>query len=307
MFSIDDTKAPGLDEFSSLFFKRAWSIVGNEMSAAVVDFFSSGCMLREINCTIVALVPKVPNPSSMHDYRPISCCNTIYKCISKIIEARIKRCLPDNICPAQTAFVHGRSIADNILLNQELMKNYHYDFGPPSCALKINLKKAYDSIRWGCIFEILTAMGTPSLLLRCIKACITTPKFSICVNGELTWFFSSKRGVCQGDPLSPFLFLIAMEAFSRSLSMAVLRPRFDFHSKCKAINLSHLFFADDIFLFAKGNAANVQIIMDELAKFETFSGLQVNKNKSVVFLAGINDSVKATILSMTGLVWGVCM
>ena len=179
------------------------------------------------------------------------------------------------------------------------MKNYHYDFGPPRCALKIDLKKAYDSIRWGCILDILTAMGTPSLLLRCIKACITTPKFSICVNGELTGFFACKRGVRQGDPLSPFLFLIAMEAFSRSLSMVVLHPRFDFHPKCKAINLSHLYFAADIFLFAKGNAISVQITMDELAKFETFSGLQVNKQNSAMFLAGINDSVKATILSMT--------
>ena len=89
MFSIDDAKAPGPDGFSSLFFKRAWSIVGSEVCDAVTDFFSSGCLLREINCTIIALVPKVPNPSSMHDYRPISCCNTIYKCISKIIAARL--------------------------------------------------------------------------------------------------------------------------------------------------------------------------------------------------------------------------
>ena len=143
-------------------------------------------------------------------------------------------------------------------------------------------------------------MGTPYLLLRCIKACITTPKYSICVNGELTGFCASKTGVRQGDPLSPYVFLIAMEAFSRSLSMEVLHPRFDFRPKCKAINLSHLCFADDIYLFAKGNMTSVQIIMDELAKFETFSGLQVNKQKSAVFLAGINDSAKATFLSMMG-------
>ena len=187
----------------------------------------------------------------MHDYRPISCCNTIYKCISKIIAARIKRCLQDIIFPSHTAFVQGRSIADNILLTRELMKNYHIDSGLPRCALKIDLEKVYDSIRWGCILDILSAMGTPVTLLSCIKACVTTPMFSICVNGELTRFFASKRGVRQGDPLSPYLFLIAMEAFSRSLSKAVLHPRFDFHPKCKEIKLSHLCFADDLFLFAK--------------------------------------------------------
>ena len=256
-----------------------------------MDFFRSGCLLHKINCTILALVPKVPNPSSMHDYRPISCCNTIYKCISKIIATRIKRCLPDIISPAQAAFVHGRSITDNILLTQELMKNYHLDSGPPRCALKIDLKKAYDSISWGCILDILSSMGTPATLLRCIKACITTPMFFICVNGELTGFFASKRGVRQGDPLSPFLFLIAMEAFSLSLSKAVLHPRFDFHPKCKQIKISHLCFADDLFLFAKGNVDSVQITLDELTKFEAFSGMQVNKQKSVVFLAGIEDNV----------------
>ena len=117
------------------------------MSAAVANFFSSKFMLLKISCTIISLVPKLPNPSSMHDYRPISCCNTIYKCILKIIAAKIKWCLSDIIFPAKTAFVHGRSIADNILLTQELMKNYHYDFEPRRCALKIDLKKAYDSIR----------------------------------------------------------------------------------------------------------------------------------------------------------------
>ena len=300
LFSIDDSKAPGPDGFSSLFFKRAWNIVGNEVSDAVEYFFKTGCMLREINCTIIALVLKGPNPSSMHDYRPISCCNTIYKCISKIIAVRIKRCILDIICPAQTAFVQGCSIADNILLTQELMKNYHSDIGPPRCALKIDLKKAYNSIRWGCILNILTAMGTPNNLLRCIMACITSPKFSICVNGELTWFFASKRGLRQGDSLSHFLFLITMEAFLRSFSKAALHPRFDFHPRCKGINLTHMCFANDIFIFAKGNANSVEITMDERAKFETFSGMQVNKQKSVVFLAWVNKNVKATILSMTG-------
>ena len=96
------------------------------------------------------------------------------------------------------------------------------------------------------------------------------------------------------------MFLIAMEAFSLSLSKVVLHPRFEFHPRCKQIKLSHLCFADDLFLFAKGNVDSIQITMDELTKFEAFSGMQVNRQKSAVFLAGIEDSVKATILGMTG-------
>ena len=140
--------------------------------------------------------------------------------------------------------------------------------------------------------DILSRMETPTYLLRCIKACITTPSFSISVNGELAGFFNSMRGLRQGDPLSSFLFIITMEAFSRSLSMAANRQDFQFHPKCKKINLTHLCFADDMFLFARGTNSSVQIIMDELNKFERFSGLQVNRQKSAIFLARVNEDVK---------------
>ena len=300
IFSMNDSKAPGPDGFSSLFFKKAWSIVGCDVVDAVESFFNSGCMLREINCTIIALVPKVPNPKSMHDYRPISCCNTIYKCISKIIATRIKQCLPEIINPSQSAFVQGWSIADNVLITQDLMYNYHRNNGLPRCALKIDIKKAYDSIGWSCIIDILSRMGTPAYILKCIKACITTPSFSVAVNGELAGFFASKRGLRQGDPLSPLLFIIVMEAFSRSLSVAAQGQGFEIHPKCEDVNLTHVCFADDIFLFAGGTSSSVQIIMDELYKFENFSRLQVNKQKSAIFLAGVNGDVKKDILNITG-------
>ena len=304
IFSINDSKAPGPDGFLSLFFKKAWSIVGSDVVEAVESFFISGCMPREINCTIIALVPKVPNPESMHDYRPISCCNTIYKCILKIIATRIKQCLPEIISPSQYAFVQGRNIPDNVLITQDLMCNYHHNNGQPMCALKIDIKMAYDSIGWSCIIDILSRMGTPTYLLRCIKACITTPSFSIAVNGELAGFFSSKRGLRQGDPLSPLLFIIAMEAFSRSLSVAAQGQGFEFHPKCEEVNLTHVFFADDIFLFSGGTSSSVQVIMDELNKFENFSRLQVNKQKSAIFLVGVNGDVKNDILNITGFCLG---
>ena len=298
IFSINDSKAPSPDGFTSLFFKKAWSIVGSDVTEAMESFFNSGCMLREINCTIIALVPKVPNPESMHDYRPISCCNTIFKCISKIIASRIKMCLPDIINPSQSAFVHGRSIADNVLIIQDLMHNRNN--GRPRCALKIDIKKAYDTIGWSCIIDILSKLGTPANILKCIKACITTPSFYVAVNGELAGFFASKRGLRQGDPLSPLLFIIVMEAFSRSLYEVAQAPNFEFHPKCEEIKLTLVSFADDIFLFVGGTTSSVRVIMDELNRFENFSGLQVNKQKSAIFLAGISDAIKNEMLNITG-------
>ena len=136
----------------------------------------------------------------------------------------------------------------------------------------------------------VSSMGTPAYLLRCIKACITTPSFYVSINGELVGFFASKRGLRQEDPSSLLLFIISMEAFSRSLSVAAHRQEFQFHPKCEEVNLTHLCFADDIFLFAGGMSSSVQVIMDELNRFENFSMLQVNKQKSSIFLAGVNES-----------------
>ena len=300
MFSIDDYKASGPNGFSSLFFKAAWSIVGSDVIDAMTSFFKSGSLLREINCTVIALVPKVPNPESMNDYRPISCCNTVYKCISKIIAARIKQCISEIISHSQSAFVQGRSIADNILITQALMINYHRNSGPPRCALKVDIKKAYDTISWSCIFGILSSMGTLTFLMKCIKECITTPSFSVSVNGELAGFFASKCGLRQGDPLSPLLFIISMEALSRSLSAAAHSQEYQFHPKCEEISLTHLSFADDIFLFTGGTKSSVQVMMDELKRFEEFSGLQVNKQKSAIFIAGVNDDIKTDLLNTKG-------
>lgn len=96
--------------------KKAWPIIGHDVTAAVKAFFRSGQLLRKANSTIVALVPKIPNPSKVGDFRPISCCNTVYKCISRILASRLQVALPSLIDPIQSGFVKGRRIADNIFL-----------------------------------------------------------------------------------------------------------------------------------------------------------------------------------------------
>ncbi|XP_031255913.1 uncharacterized protein LOC116113894 [Pistacia vera] len=125
LFSIPDDKSPGPDGFTSLFFKRAWDIIGTDFRDAVRHFFATNEMPRCVNATRIALVPKVESPSRMTDFRPISCCNVLYKCISKVIMNRFKVVLPNIIGVSQSAFVLGRRISDNILLTQELLRNYH--------------------------------------------------------------------------------------------------------------------------------------------------------------------------------------
>nr|KAJ0212804.1 hypothetical protein LSAT_V11C400156830 [Lactuca sativa] len=148
VFDIDDDKAPGPDGYSSKFFKAAWVIVGEDFCKAVKEFFCKKKILKEINATAIALVPKVQTPGRVGDYRPIACCNVVYKCISKIIVKRIRDYLKFLVSDNQSAFIPGRSILDNVLLSQELVKGYHIDRGYARCALKVDIQKAYDSVNW---------------------------------------------------------------------------------------------------------------------------------------------------------------
>lgn len=129
MFSLGDDKTLGLDGYSTKFFKETWDIVGSDVSSVVIDFFRVCRMPREVNSTIIALVPKKDVPSSVADFRPISCYNMIYKCICKIIANRIKDSLDDVVDQTQSTFIPRRRISDNILLTQEVFCNYHKDVG----------------------------------------------------------------------------------------------------------------------------------------------------------------------------------
>ena len=121
MFSINGDKAPGPDGYTACFFKTAWSVVGEDVIRAILFYFQTCKMLPAFNSTGVALVPKCQNPSSMKDFRPISCCSIIYKCITKIMAFRLQKYMPSLISPNQSAFVKGRSITDNVLLAHELV------------------------------------------------------------------------------------------------------------------------------------------------------------------------------------------
>ncbi|XP_028083502.1 uncharacterized protein LOC114284753 [Camellia sinensis] len=244
-WSLKPNKAPGLDGYSAGFFKKSWSIVGKEVTQAIRTFFEPGKLLSKVNSTIIALIPKVPNPVRVEDYRPISCCNTIYKCIAKIIANRVKVVLPDLIDPVQSAFVQGRRISDNIFLSQELMRGYHKSSPTPRCAMKVDIMKAYDSVRWEFIIDILKAMDFPPIMTSWIKACITSPSFSVCINGSLHSYFKGARGLRQGDPMSPYLLVLAMEILARIFDEKSNHPLFKFHWRCEKAKIVNLCFADD--------------------------------------------------------------
>ncbi|KAJ0540263.1 putative RNA-directed DNA polymerase [Helianthus annuus] len=260
-------------------------------------FFSNGELLQQLNHTIISLIPKVSTPALITDYRPISCCNnTLYKCITKIITNRIKEGLCGIVSINQSAFVPGRKIQDNILLTQELMHNYHRNVGSPRCAFKIDIQKAYDTVDWNFLRHTLMGFRFDRQMVKWIMACVSSPSFSLAINGNLFGYFKGKRGLRQGDPMSPYLFTLVMEVLTLILQKQIsLSSEFRFHSKCEAQRIINICFADDLFLFARGDHGSAKVILEAINGFKNMSGLVPSMSKSTVFFANVPNSVKQQI------------
>jgi hypothetical protein len=262
LFSMNSNKCPGPNGLSSLFFKHYWSIVKSEVIAAVQNFFQSGRLLKQLNHTFIALIPKIDGASLMNQFRPIALCNVVYKIISKILASRLKTMLPKFISPWQGAFVLGRLIQDNSIIAFEVinaMKKSKRKLG--YIALKMDMEKAYDLMEWSFLLKIMEILGFNAQWISLINECISSPSFLILINGSPHGFFSSSRGLRQGDPLSPFFFIIGVEALSRVLSKSEAEGLFKgFPLTRQCPRVSHLLFVDDLIIFSRATMEDVSTV-----------------------------------------------
>ncbi|CAI9288727.1 unnamed protein product [Lactuca saligna] len=225
LFDIEDDKAPGPDGYSAKFFKSMWTIIGEDFCLAVKEFFANGKILKEINSTVIALVPKVNSPGKVSDFRPISCCSVIYKCISKIIVGRVRNHLGSIVADNQSAFIPGKSITDNILLSQELVRGYHRDRGYSRCALKVDIQKAYDMVNWSFLQNILFHFGFHPVMIKWIMQCVSSPSYMISMNGSFHGYFDGKRASVR----------VIKDSLDEFAKIAGLHPNF---------SKSHIFFGN---------------------------------------------------------------
>ncbi|KAL0287889.1 UNVERIFIED_CONTAM: putative mitochondrial protein [Sesamum radiatum] len=207
------------------------------------------------------MIPKTQVPVRVSDFRPIACCNVLYKAISKILVNRLQKVLHLLIDSSQTAFVPGRVIADNILLAQELLAGYNQAKLPQRCTIKVDIQKAYDSVNWDFLLESLRIFQFPSRFIDWIEQCVSTVAYSVLLNGSLHGFFSGSKGLRQGDPLSPYLFVIVMEIWHVMLRLRTQSDEsFQYHWKCNDLGILNLCFADDVLIFCAGTGKPSLII-----------------------------------------------
>ncbi|XP_058776555.1 uncharacterized protein LOC131650866 [Vicia villosa] len=249
---IGDLKAPGIDGYGAKFFKSCWHFIKDDVVAAAQVFFEKCILFRAFNGTVVTLIPKTEQAKTVKEYRPIAGCTTFYKILSKVLTNRLGKILPDIIHQSQATFIPGQVIHNHILLAFELMKGYTRKGGTSRCMLQIDFQKAYDMVDWNALECILCEIGMPRKFVSWIMCMLTTVSYRFNVNGEYTDLLQARRGLRQGDPISPLLFVILMEYLNRTMVNMQRRKEFKHHSKCKRLAITHLSFADDALLWGHG-------------------------------------------------------
>ena len=286
LLSLPNDKVSGPDGFTKEFYVAAWKVIGQDFITAIQSFFLFGFLPSGINATILSLIPKTENAETMKEFRPIACCNLLYKVISKVLANRLSFIFHDAIEPNQSAFITGRLLQENVLLASELVNGYHKPTNSQRSAIKFDISKAFDTVKWSFITSVLKAMGLPLQFVHWIRLCITTAAFSVSVNGSLEGFFTSARGIRQGCSLSPYLYVILSNVLSKLLNQAAEEGGFQYHPQCIGVKLTHLSFADDIVVFTNGTVTSLQGVIDVMNDFVAMSGLHINATKSTIFVSG---------------------
>lgn len=281
-------KAPGSDGIPALFYQKYWHIVGEEIQSMVLGILNEDKSPASINKTFIALIPKCKNPNSPKHFRLISLCNVVMKIVTKVVANRIKKVLPEVIDEEQSAFVRGRLITDNALMAMEC---FHWPKKKARgkkgmMALKLDMAKAYDRVEWSFVNYVLLHMGFPPKITKLIMSCITTVSYQILINGQPSRSFFPEKGIRQGDPLSPYIFILCANVLSGLLHKEEAKGSIHgIQVARKAPQITHLLFADDNLLFARANQKEVDSITQVLKVYQLASVQLVNLDKSEVLFS----------------------
>uniref|UniRef100_A0A2N9GEV9 TIR domain-containing protein n=1 Tax=Fagus sylvatica TaxID=28930 RepID=A0A2N9GEV9_FAGSY len=256
---LQGDKSPGPDGFNMAFFQKCWQVVKNDVLGFFEEVYEHGTFAYSLNATFVALIPKKQNASNIRDFRPISLVGCVYKILAKVLANRLKRVLDGLVSEFQNAFVRSRQTPDSVLIANECLGS-RLRSNIPGVVCKLDIEKAHDHVNWDCLLHLLER------------------------------FFESSRGLRQGDPLSPLLFLLIMEVLSQLLRRteeAGLIHGFKAGKELvSGLSISHLLFADDTIVFCDADPDQLLHLRMVLGCFEVVTGLGVNMGKSELVLVG---------------------
>jgi mannosylglycoprotein endo-beta-mannosidase len=275
-------KASGPDGYIGTFYKQNWALIKQDLLVALDFFFQLHDQhLAHLNTAHVVLLPKKNDAKEVRDFRPISLIHSTAKLISKLLAIRLSGELNSMVSKAQSAFIIRRSIQDNFIYTQNLIKTLHRS-KQSGIFLKLDIAKAFDSVRWDYLMEVLRQFGFGTRWRGWISSLLRTASTAILLNGVRGKWFKHYRGLRQGDPLSPMLFILAMEPLQRLLELStadgLLSP---FNSSLARLRIS--MYADDAAVFVKPIREELHVVAEILELFGKVSGMVTNREKCTAY------------------------
>jgi hypothetical protein len=274
-------RALGPDDFSRGFYQATWGIVGHDVVRAFnalweMDFRS----FHHLSEASMVLLHKTQTLEGLRDYRPISLIHSFGKLFAKGLALRLAPRITELVKINQTAFIRGRRIHDN-LRTMQLDCRWLHARRYPIMLLKVNLVKAFDTVAWPFLLEVLEHVGFPRRWCDWVSAMLGTASMWVLVNDRLGWQICHARDLCQGDSLSPFCFIIVMEVLNAMITAAdrraVLTPL-----QGTAIKHHTSIYADDLVIFLVPTANDFSYIRQILDLFAGSSGLTTNQDKCTI-------------------------
>ena len=246
------------------------------------EFHHSGLFERSLNATFIVFIPKKGSAKDLRDFWPTSLVGSLYKFLTKVLANKLKKVVKRVVSNSQHAFVEGRQILDVVLITNEALDS-RLKSSDKGFICKWDIEKAYDHVNWKFLLAVMQKMGFGAKWVRWMRWCISSVRHSILINGTPIGFFASSKGLRQGDPLSPFLFILAMETLSSLLKKALEGGFIQgfWASRRGGVGraVSHLLFVDDTLIFSYSNKEHLEALSWGCMWFEAIYGLKINMDK----------------------------
>eukprot|EP00253_Pinus_taeda_P017348 PITA_17348 len=301
-FAMDPDKAPRPDGFTARFLQSCWRIVEKDLYKMVIKSQACQKIRGSTNFAFLALIPKEKGANTFNRFPPISLCNIGYKLITKVIANRLKFIFPKVIPENQGGFIQGRQIVDNYLLVQEAIHS-SMSRNEKGMVVKLDLANSFDRVKHSFLLKVLHKFGFGENFINWIRACILEPWIAPLVNGRVADFFKATRGLRQGCPLSPLLFVLQASILSFHLDKKMMDQ--EIVGLCIASgvkNINHALFVDDTLSLGAASvliASSFKGVLDELF---LISGSSLNNGKCHTYCRNTTSSMLNSISRTLGFV-----